>query len=82
MSDELVEERRDYSANTLSANELAQTPLEQFTHWMKQARSAKILDASAMALATADKQGQPHVRRQPTGQFVVLLARAGTPGAH
>jgi len=62
MSDDLVEERRDYSANTLSANELAETPFEQFRIWMKQAREAKILDASAMALATADKLGQPHVR--------------------
>jgi len=29
---------------------------------MKQAKDAKILDASAMALATSDKLGQPHVR--------------------
>jgi len=62
MSDELIEERRDYSANTLSASQLADSPIEQFRHWMKQARDANILDASAMALATADKLGQPHVR--------------------
>ncbi len=62
MSDDLIEERRDYSANTLSANELAETPVEQFKNWMKQAQDAKIMDASAMALATADELGQPHVR--------------------
>jgi len=62
MSDELIEPRRDYTANTLSRSELAATPVEQFQHWMQQARDARILDASAMALATADKAGQPHVR--------------------
>ena len=62
MSDDLIEERRDYSANTLSSTELAASPVEQFRIWMKQARDAKILDASAMAIATADKLGQPHVR--------------------
>ncbi len=73
MSDDLIEERRDYSANTLSAAELANTPLEQFRHWMKQARAAKILDASAMALATADSTGQPHVR-------IVLLKKVDDEG--
>jgi len=62
MSDELIEYRRDYSANTLSSDELAASPIDQFKHWMRQARDANILDASAMALATADTKGQPHVR--------------------
>lgn len=62
MSKELIEPRRDYTANTLSRSELHDSPLEQFRHWMQQARDADILDASAMALATADKTGQPHVR--------------------
>jgi len=62
MSDDLIEPRRDYTANTLSRSELHDSPVEQFRHWMQHARDAKILDASAMALATADKLGQPHVR--------------------
>ncbi len=62
MSDDLIEPRRDYTANTLSAKELADSPVDQFTAWMSQARDAKIIDASAMAVATADSQGQPHVR--------------------
>jgi len=73
MSDELIEERRDYSANTLSRKELADTPVEQFHIWMKQAREANILDASAMALATADERGQPHVR-------IVLLKKIDESG--
>jgi len=62
MSDDHIEPRRDYSANTLSASELADSPVEQFRHWMQQARDARIIDASAMAMATADQHGQPHVR--------------------
>jgi len=68
MSDELIESRRDYTAHTLSRSELDASPIEQFRAWMQHARDAKILDASAMALATADAQGQPHMR-------MVLLKR-------
>lgn len=68
MSDDLIESRRDYTASTLSRTELNDSPVEQFRLWMQHARDAKILDASAMALATADTQGQPHVR-------VVLLKK-------
>ncbi|MCL4136591.1 UNVERIFIED_CONTAM: hypothetical protein GTU68_033925 [Idotea baltica] len=40
---------------------------------MKQAREAKILDASSMAVATADNTGQPHVR-------IVLLKKVDDNG--
>lgn len=62
MSDDLIEARRDYNADTLSQSELIASPFEQFRVWMQHARDAKILDASAMAVATADKLGQPHSR--------------------
>jgi len=62
MSDDLIEPRRDYNADTLSRSELNVSPIEQFRIWMQHARDAKILDASAMAVATADKLGQPHSR--------------------
>lgn len=62
MTEDLIEPRRDYTADTLSRSELQASPIEQFRHWMQHARDAKILDASAMAIATADKLGQPHVR--------------------
>ncbi len=68
MSDDLIEPRRDYNAHTLSSSELCDSPFEQFEHWMQQARDQKIIDATAMALATADATGQPHVR-------IVLLKR-------
>lgn len=73
MSDDLIEARRDYSAGTLSSAQLAESPIEQFRHWMQDARDAKILDATAMAVATADKQGQPHVR-------IVLLKKFDASG--
>ena len=72
-NDDLIEERRDYEANTLRRNDLAEHPFDQFKLWMKQARDAKLIDASAMAVATSDAQGQPHVR-------MVLLKHADESG--
>ncbi len=70
---DLIEARRDYTANTLTRVQLASTPLDQFTQWMKDARAANIIDASAMALCTADQSGAPHSR-------MVLLKKASDEG--
>jgi len=59
---DLIEPRRDYTANTLSRTDLAALPTEQFEHWLQDARSAKLIDATAMVLATAGRDGQPHAR--------------------
>ncbi len=72
-NDDLIEERRDYQANTLRRDQLSEHPFEQFKLWMAQAREAKLIDASAMAVATSDAQGQPHVR-------MVLLKQADESG--
>ncbi|ASJ72211.1 pyridoxamine 5'-phosphate oxidase [Granulosicoccus antarcticus] len=69
----LIEERRDYTANTLRRKELASDPFTQFTQWLQDARDAKLKDATAMMLSTADAQGQPHSR-------VVLLKHFDTEG--
>ncbi len=58
----LIEARRDYTADTLRRADLASGPVMQFTRWLQEARDADILDATAMHLATADAQGQPHSR--------------------
>lgn len=58
----LIEERRDYTADTLRRDDLSSTPVKQFTHWLQDARDKKILDATAMMLSTADSAGQPHSR--------------------
>jgi len=59
---DLIEERRDYTADTLRRSDLAEGPLAQFTAWLADARAKKILDATAMTVATADARGQPHAR--------------------
>ena len=60
--DALIEERRDYTADTLRRADLDDTPVGQFTRWLADARAKKILDATAMTVATADASGQPHAR--------------------
>ena len=64
----LIEPRRDYTASTLRRSDLADDPFTQFTHWLKDARDQKILDATAMSISTVDDEGQPHSR-------IVLLKR-------
>ena len=65
---DLIEARRDYTADTLRRADLADDPFKQFTRWLQDARDRKILDATAMTLSTADSSGQPHSR-------VVLLKK-------
>ena len=65
---DLIEPRRDYTADTLRREQLAVDPFKQFTRWLQDARDKKILDATAMTLSTADLSGQPHSR-------VVLLKK-------
>ena len=60
--DSLIEARRDYTADTLRRADLADDPVAQFTAWLADARAKKILDATAMTVATADAAGQPHAR--------------------
>lgn len=59
---DLIEPRRDYTANTLRRTNLADSPITQFTQWLQDARDKNILDATAMTLCTADEAGQPHAR--------------------
>jgi pyridoxamine 5'-phosphate oxidase len=58
----LIEERRDYTANSLQRADLSASPISQFTRWLQDARDEKILDATAMTLSTSDSTGQPHSR--------------------
>ena len=62
LGNDLIEERRDYTADTLRRGDLAPAPLAQFTQWLKDARALKIIDATAMTVSTADATGQPHSR--------------------
>ena len=62
MTDLIRDVRREYKYATLSSAEIAKDPLDQFKRWMGEAEKAEIQDVTAMALATADGQGQPTVR--------------------
>lgn len=46
----------------MKRNELLPDPFLQFDHWYQEAKEKGEADAEAMALATANKQGQPSVR--------------------
>ena len=65
--------RREYAYAKLSKADLAEQPLDQFKGWLDHALTKSVPDATAMALATADDQGQPSVR-------IVLLKDFDTEG--
>jgi len=54
--------RVDYQSEPLGEHDLAPTPLAQFQTWLQEAVAAGIEEPNAMAVATVDADGQPHVR--------------------
>ena len=54
--------RVDYQAQGLGETDLATTPFNQFQTWLEEAIVAEIEEPNAMAVATVDSIGQPHVR--------------------
>jgi pyridoxamine 5'-phosphate oxidase len=54
--------RRDYSLTELQETTVFNDPFKQFSKWMEEAVKSGIIDASAMILATADKDSIPDVR--------------------
>jgi len=53
--------RREYLGQPLTEAEADADPFRQFAHWFEQVRALE-LDATAMALATATREGRPSVR--------------------
>lgn len=72
-SADLRTERTDYGCDVLTRSSLHRDPLIVFAEWMQAARERKIMDATAMALATTTKEGFPSVR-------MVLLKQFGPEG--
>ena len=68
-TDELIEARRQYEHASLSREQLHSDPIAQFENWLKQAREAKLIDATAMALTTVDSSHRPHTRMVLLKQF-------------
>ncbi len=54
--------REDYTNNTLDIAAVHKNPLEQFAMWFKDALNSKELEANAMTLSTATKEGIPSAR--------------------
>lgn len=54
--------RRDYRAQPLDLADVDPDPLRQFQRWFDEALRAEIVDANAMTLATASRDGRPSAR--------------------
>ena len=54
--------RRDYQQHTLSENDVAPNPLQQFAAWWEDAIKSEIDEVNAMTLATIKKDGTPAAR--------------------
>jgi len=59
---DLGSERREYSGERLLEPNTPSEPFTLFTAWLNVALEARVLDATAMALATVSKEGRPSVR--------------------
>ncbi len=58
----LADERKSYLRGQLHREDLRADPLTQFHQWMDDAVNARVVEPTAMSLATADRQGRPRVR--------------------
>ncbi len=59
---DLTTQRREYQHGTLSREQLLSCPIAQFQNWLQCGSEAKLQDATAMTLATVNKQGRPFQR--------------------
>lgn len=61
--------RKDYGQATLSENDVAVDPFEQFNAWFEQALKAEVNEPNAMSVATVDDEGRPTSRIVLIKQF-------------
>ncbi|SVC03073.1 uncharacterized protein METZ01_LOCUS255927, partial [marine metagenome] len=61
-SDELSQMREDYSLGSFRRTELDECPLEQFSEWMNDAKSANLGEPNACTLTTANASARPTTR--------------------
>lgn len=59
---EIHQHRREYPGEALREEEMDADPVRQFRRWFQEALDSQLVDPTAMALATADEEGQPSVR--------------------
>lgn len=60
--EKIAQIRRDYAREELNESTIEDHPIDQFMIWFEQAMSADLLDANAMTLSTATKEGKPSSR--------------------
>lgn len=83
----LIETRRQYESGTLYRENLHASPTQQFEHWLRDAREAKLIDATSVALTTVDSNNRPHTRivllKQYNEQgFIWFTDRSSDKGQH
>ncbi|MEW7976779.1 MAG: pyridoxamine 5'-phosphate oxidase [Candidatus Sedimenticola endophacoides] len=62
MGQKIHHQRREYTRTTLNPADLDPEPIRQFDAWLREAIEAELLDATAMGLATATRDGRPSLR--------------------
>ncbi|OQX44773.1 MAG: pyridoxamine 5'-phosphate oxidase, partial [Candidatus Sedimenticola endophacoides] len=62
MGQKIHHQRREYTRTTLNRADLDPDPIRQFDAWLREAIEAELLDATAMGLATATRDGRPSLR--------------------
>ena len=59
---DLSDYRREYESQGMRKAELNADPVNQFGQWLQAANELKLIDSTAMTLATADANGMPSAR--------------------
>lgn len=54
--------RKDYQLQSLSVSDVADNPVQQFSHWWDEALASSIDEVNAMTLATVNPVGRPSAR--------------------
>jgi pyridoxamine 5'-phosphate oxidase len=54
--------RKDYQLQSLSVSDVADNPIQQFSHWWDEALASSIDEVNAMTLATVNPSGRPSAR--------------------
>ena len=54
--------REEYTRDGLTREDLAPSPIHQFTQWFEQAQNMQIAEPNAMSLATTSASGHPNLR--------------------
>ena len=58
----IAELRREYASRALTEADALDDPIQQFAVWFGEALKSELLDANAMTLATASRDGEPAAR--------------------